>query len=407
MSPVRTLEDLDEGELRGRTVLVRVDFNVPLEEGGRVGDDTRIRATLPTIRHLRQAGARSLLVSHLGRPDGTPDPAFSLAPVAQALSALLDEPVPLLSESPGTPELQERVGGLPEGGVALLENIRFHPGETNGDPELSRALASLAGFFVGEAFGAAHRAHASVVGAAREVRAGGGRAVAGFLMERELHFLGEILKDPERPFVALLGGAKVSGKIDLIEEILERVDRMLVGGAMANTFLRALGLEMGRSLVEEDRVELAADLLERAGDKIVLPVDLVVAAEISPDATVRTVDRTEVGPDDRAGDIGPRTRQFFGRELREARTVTWNGPMGVFEAAPFARGTEELAMVLAEAADAGTVVVVGGGDSAAAAAAAGVTERMTHVSTGGGAALDVLSGNVLPGVEVLETKEGR
>ena len=400
-----TLRDLAPEELGGAHVLVRVDYNVPLTPRGEVGDRTRIEATLPTLRHLAEAGARSVLVSHLGRPDGSPDPDYSLAPVARVLSDLLGREVPLVKESPGSPELEDRVKALVDGEALLLENIRFLAGETDNDPELAKSLGRLGTVFVGEAFGAAHRAHASTVGAARAIRVGGGRAVAGQLMERELRFLGEALADPERPFVAVLGGAKISGKIDLIEAILPRVDRLLVGGAMANTFFRALGLNTGASLVEADRVEMAGELLERAGDRLLLPTDCVVAPEIADDVSTRTVDRTEVEEGDRIADIGPLSREIFASEIAGARTIVWNGPMGVFESPPFAAGTEHVARAIARAADGGAMAVVGGGDSVAAAEMAGVIERMTHVSTGGGAALDLMAGKSLPGVEVLETEE--
>ena len=405
MAQIETLEDVKPDELEGRPVLVRVDFNVPLTEEGGVADDTRLRAALPTLERLREAGARAILVSHLGRPKGPDDPAASLEPVARRLEELLDGPVAFLTDPPGSPSLAEEVGALPDGGVALLENIRFHPGETENDPELGRALGELADLYVGDAFGTAHRAHASTVGAPEAIRERGGRAVAGFLMARELHFLGQALRDPKRPFVAVMGGAKISGKIDLIEAILDRVDRLLVGGAMANTFLRALGLETGASLVEEDRVEVAARILEGAGDRILLPVDCVVAEEISPTARTREVDRTQVRAGDRIGDIGSRTREIFAREIEGAGAVVWNGPMGVFEMAPFAPGTEHVAEALARAAERGALVVAGGGDSAAAAEMFQVTSRLTHVSTGGGASLDLLSGNPLPGVEALNRKE--
>ncbi len=400
-----TLADIPPEELAAVNVLVRVDYNVPLSSSGEVGDRTRIEATLPTLRYLSEAGARTVLVSHLGRPDGAPDPDYSLAPVADVLSELLEREVPLLEDPPGSPELERSVQSIPDGGLALMENIRFLAGETDNDPELAGALAELGMVFVGEAFGAAHRAHASTVGAAREIRRRGGRAVAGHLMERELRFLGDALADPERPFVALLGGAKISGKIDLIEAILPRVDRLLVGGAMANTFFRALGLDTGASLVEEDRVEMAGELLERGGERLLLPVDCVVAPEIGDDVSTRTVDRTEVQADDRIADIGPASRKLFAGEISGARTLVWNGPMGVFESAPFAAGTREVALAAADAADRGSTVVVGGGDSVAAAEMAGVVDRMTHVSTGGGAALDLMAGKSLPGVEVLELTE--
>lgn len=405
MPRIRTLEDLAPTGLEKRPVLVRVDYNVPLTDGGGVADYRRIEATLPTLRHLQDAGARIVLMAHLGRPQGAPAPELSLAPVAESVSDLLEGPVPLLTDPPGSEALQAAVEALEPGGAALLENIRFHPQETRNDPAFARALASLARVFVGEAFGVAHRAHASNVGAARVIREDGGPAVAGFLMERELRFLREAIEAPERPFLAVVGGAKISGKIDLIEAILPRVDRILVGGAMANTFFRALGLETGESLVERDRVAMARELLDRAGDQIVLPVDCVVAAEISSGAETRDVDRSEVPGDARIADIGPRSRELFRREILEARTVVWNGPMGVFEMEAFAEGTSSVARSMAEAADGGALVVVGGGDSALAVEEAELSDRMSHVSTGGGASLDLLAGKSLPGVEILETVE--
>jgi phosphoglycerate kinase len=397
-----TLEELDPKDLKGRAVLVRVDFNVPLDEFGGVAADTRLRGALPTLKHLRDAGARSILVSHLGRPDGGPDPRFSLRPVAERLSGLLGSPVAFRDEAFGSAELRQAIEELPEGGFVLLENIRFHPGETRNDPALARDLANLADLYVGDAFGTAHRAHASTVGAPQRIREKGGKAVAGLLMARELRFLRDTLDAPERPFVVVMGGAKISGKIDLIEAILERADRLLVGGAMANTFFRALGLETGGSLVEIERVEAAGEILERAGDRLILPVDCVVADRIDEDAETREVDRTDIGPGDRVGDIGSRTREIFAREIDGAATVIWNGPMGVFEMAPFEGGTGHVARAMARAADRGAVVVVGGGDSAAAAEHAGVADRLTHISTGGGASLDLMSGNELPGVAVLD-----
>jgi phosphoglycerate kinase len=401
---IRTLSDLTASELQNRRVLVRVDYNVPLGEDGEVSDGTRLDATIPSLALLQGAGARTLLVSHLGRPKG-PDASLSLRPVAATLSKALGAPVPLLKELPGSPELDARTEAIGPGQLALLENIRFHPGETKNDPELCRSLAGLAEVFVGDAFGAAHRTHASTVGAARLIRERGGPVVAGPLMARELHFLHDVLRSPDRPFVAILGGAKISGKIDLIRAILPRIDRLLVGGAMANTFFRALGLEVGASLIEEDRVSMAKDLLDEAGAKLRLPVDCVVADEISASSRTRVVDRGEVPPGARIGDVGPRSREIFSGEVARAATVLWNGPMGVFEMAPFAEGTFHLGRALAEAADRGTVVVVGGGDSAAAAQHAGVAERMTHISTGGGASLDLLAGKELPGVAVLDRVE--
>jgi phosphoglycerate kinase len=399
---VRGLEDLPSGALKGARVLVRVDYNVPLNAEGTVADPIRIESTLPTLRFLLEAGARVLLVSHLGRPDGAPDPAGSLAPVAGWLSKALGRPVPLVTSPPGTPELAEAVSRMGEGELMLLENIRFYPGETRNDPDFAAALGAIADHFVGEAFGTAHRAHASTVGAAEAIRGKGGMALAGFLMERELRFLRESLREPNRPFVAVMGGAKISGKIDLIEAILPEVDRLLIGGAMANTFFRALGLNTGLSLVEEDRVEMAADLLERGGEKILLPVDCVVAPTIDASARTRVVPRAEVGDSDRIGDLGPESVALFQEVLEGAGTVLWNGPMGVFELPPFSAGTLEVARALALATGKGTLSVVGGGDSAAAAEAAGVADQMTHISTGGGASLDLLAGKHLPGVEILD-----
>jgi phosphoglycerate kinase len=398
----RTLADLEAADLAGKRVMVRVDHNVPLDDHGQIVDPIRIQATLPTIRHLVEAGSVVLLVSHLGRPAGAPDPAATLAPVASWLAQALGHPVPLLKDTPGGGALAGAVEALRPGQVALLENIRFLPGETRGDEDLARSLASLAHGFVSDAFGAAHRAHASNVGVPRLLRERGGFAVAGYLMERELRFLRDALREPKRPFVSVMGGAKISGKIDLIEAILPEVDRLLVGGAMANTFLRALGLETGDSLVEEDRVEMARDLLERAGDRLLLPVDVVVARELSAQAQGLVRDRTEVQPGERIGDIGPRTRALFSEAIAGAGTVVWNGPMGIFEMPPFAGGTTEVAQALARATAGGTLSVVGGGDSAAAAEAVGVADQMSHISTGGGASLDLMAGRELPGVEVLE-----
>lgn len=395
-----TLAHLAAAGIHGSRILVRVDYNVPLDDEGRVGDDTRIRETLETLRTLVAGGARVILCAHLGRPDGAPDPRASLRPVATRLEELLGTPVAFSPATVG-PDAAAAVAELAPGGILLLENTRFLPGETRNDPELARGLADLADHYVNDAFGAAHRAHASTEGVARAVRDSGGLAVAGALMERELRFLGAVLESPERPFVAILGGAKISGKIDVIEAILPRVDRLLIGGAMANTFLRALGLETGASLVEEDRVPVARELLDRGGARILLPVDARVAGTISADAETHDVPRDGVGEGDRIGDIGPDTVGLFAGEIAEARTILWNGPMGVFELPPFAEGTVEVARAVAGAADAGATAVVGGGDSAAAAAAAGVTERMTHISTGGGASLEFLAGAALPGVEAL------
>ncbi|GMR12516.1 MAG: phosphoglycerate kinase [Gemmatimonadota bacterium] len=399
----QTIEDLELRSLEGHLVLVRADLNVPLDEEGRVADDTRLRRTLPTLDILVSAGARVVVLSHLGRPGGETVPALSLAPVAAELDSLLKARVQFCRETVGV-EVEEARANLDPGEVLLLENTRFHPEERANDPQWAASLAEGAHTYVNDAFGAAHRAHASTEGVARVIRSRGGVAVAGLLMALELRFLGEALADPVRPFVAVLGGAKISGKIDVIHALLPRVDRLIIGGAMANTFLMALGLEVGDSLVEEDRVAVARTVLEEAGDKVLLPVDVVVAADITEGSVTRTVPRESVGPHDLIGDIGSESSVLFSRVLAGAETVVWNGPMGVFEMSPFAGGTLELARSAAAAADAGKTVIVGGGDSAAAAVSAGVADRLTHISTGGGAALELLAGGELPGVAALNDR---
>lgn len=396
MSPKRTLASLDPARLDGQRALVRVDFNVPIKNGT-VADATRIRAALPTIQYLRERGARVILCSHLGRPKGRPDPEFSLRPVVGELERLLGAPVAFIPDptAPDAPALTRR---LPRGGVLLLENTRFHPGEEKNDPELARVYAGLGDLFVNDAFGAAHRAHATTEGVARVLKP----AVSGFLMELELKFLGEALHRPKRPFVAVLGGAKISGKIDLIEALLPKVDRLLLGGAMACTFFRALGLETGNSLVEADRVEMARDLLARAGERIELPTGVVIATELSSQAETRAVGREAIPPGWSVFDIDPGTEAVFRDHTLSAGTIIWNGPMGVFETPPFDHGTRAIADAMAEASARGAITVVGGGDSAAAVAQAGLGNRMTHVSTGGGAALEFLEGKELPGVAALD-----
>lgn len=401
--PTKTVADLPDEVIPGARILVRVDFNVPLDPQGRITDDIRIVRALPTLSYLLQRGGRLVVTSHLGRPKGGFDPAFSLRPVAEHLATLLDFPVRFCPELVG-PKAEKQVEALADGELLLMENTRFYEGETKNDPVLSRALADLADLYVNDAFGSAHRAHASTVGAAEVIRSRGREAVAGFLMEKELRFLGMALEAPERPFVAVLGGAKISGKIEVIQSLLPKVDKLLVGGAMANTFFLALGLEVADSLVEEDRVELARETLQEAGDKLVLPVDCVVGSEISETAVTREVERTGVQPGEKIGDIGTGTRALFGKALEGAGTVVWNGPMGVFEMAPFAEGTLSVARSVAGVTDAGGVTVVGGGDSAAAAEEAGVVDRLSHVSTGGGASLEFLSGTTLPGVAALDTR---
>jgi len=398
----QTLTDLDAATLTGRAVVVRADLNVPLDHG-LITDDQRIRASVPTLRILLDAGARVVVLSHLGRPKGRVDPELSLAPVAGRLEELLGSPVAFVPESAG-PEAAAAVAALPEGTVALLENTRFLSGETENDPELAASWASLGDIFVNDAFGTAHRAHASTAGLARAMVAKGGVAVAGLLMARELRFLEEVLRMPERPFVAIIGGAKISGKIDVISALLPRVDRLLIGGAMANTFFRALGLETGASLVEESALGLALGLVEQGGERLVLPLDCIVADEMAPGVPIRAVSRTDVSGSDKILDIGPETRTLFADMIEASRSIVWNGPMGVFEIDDFAEGTIAIAEAVARACAQGALGVVGGGDSAAAAHRAGVADRLTHVSTGGGASLELLAGAPLPGVDALSNR---
>jgi phosphoglycerate kinase len=398
------LRDLAPADLKGRRVLVRVDYNVPLDQDGTVADDTRITATLPTLHMLREAGARVVLLSHFGRPKGKPVPAMSLRPVAEHLAGVLGSEVRFVGSTVGA-EAKAAAGEMADGDVVLLENTRFLPGEEANDDELARQLADLGDVYVNDAFGAAHRAHASTAGVAEVLRGMGKPAVAGLLMQRELDYLGGALAAAERPFVAVLGGAKISGKIEVIEHLLPKVDRLLIGGAMANTFFRALGHDTGASLVEEERVDLARTLLDRAGPKLVLPSDAIVAREVQPGEEIRVVSRESIPENFRALDIGPQTVAEFSGELESARTILWNGPMGVAEIPDFARGTEAVAEAIAAASDRGAVTIVGGGDSAAAVAALNLAERMSHVSTGGGASLEFLEGKTLPGVAALTDRE--
>ena len=397
----QTIADLPDSDIRGRRALVRVDFNVPLDERQHVSDDTRIRAALPTLEYLAERKARVVVLSHLGRPKGKPEPKYSLEPVSRHLAGLTKYPVRFV-ETTDTDEALKATNTLRDGEILLLENTRFLGGEEKNDERLARALAQLGDFYVNDAFGAAHRAHASTEGVAHHLKP----AVAGFLMEKELRYLGRALADPERPFVAILGGAKISGKIDVIEQLLPKVDRLLIGGAMACTFFRAMGLETGTSLVEEDRIPMAKELLARSGDKLVLPNDAVVAPSIEENGKTRTVSREAVPADQAMLDIGPRSVELFANEISRARTVIWNGPMGVFETKPFDEGTRRVAEAIAEATDGGATTIVGGGDSAAAVAQLGLEDRMSHVSTGGGASLEFLEGKPLPGVAVLDDARG-
>ncbi|HEV2306357.1 MAG TPA: phosphoglycerate kinase [Candidatus Acidoferrales bacterium] len=387
-----------ELDMKGKRVFIRVDFNVPLENGN-VADDTRIRATLPTLTLAMQSGARVVVASHLGRPKGKPDATYSLAPVAARLKELLGKPVIFSSDCIGQ-EAESRSGALKDGDLLLLENLRFHPEEEKNDEQFSRQLAKLCdGLFVNDAFGAAHRAHASVVGITKFVK----QAAAGFLMERELSYLGKAITNPERPFLAILGGAKVSDKIEVIENLMKIANAMLIGGAMAYTFFRAKKFTTGKSLVEEDKVELALTLLGEArerGFRIILPVDHVLAR--SPEESETQISNVEATPADWMGlDIGPKTIELFSCEIAAAKTIVWNGPLGMFERPAFANGTLAIARALADATQRGATSIVGGGDSVAAVEQAGVTDKISHISTGGGASLEFLAGEKLPGVEAL------
>lgn len=383
----------------GRRVLVRVDYNVPIK-GGEVTDDTRIVASMPSLRYLLEKGARLVLMSHLGRPDGKPDPKYSLRPVAARLERLLRQPVAFASDCVG-PEVEAQARGLKDGQVLLLENLRYHAEEEANDPAFAGRLASLGEMYVDDAFGTAHRAHASTEGVPRVLKP----AVAGFLMLKELEYLGKALDQPVRPFVAVVGGAKISGKIDVLTQLIQKVDRLLIGGAMMFTFLRAAGRPTGRSLVEEDRIDMARAVTaeaEKRGVDLVLPVDTIASS--APDGTApgRVVRLDDLAAADMGVDIGPTTLRLFGEKLRDAKTVLWNGPLGIFEVPAFAEGTVGVARVLADAASRGATVIVGGGDSVAAVQQTGLAERFTHLSTGGGASLEFLEGKVLPGVAVLE-----
>ncbi len=389
----KTVKDLRD--LEGTHALVRVDYNVPLE-GGRITDDTRIRASLPTLEYLIEGGARLALASHLGRPKKGPAPELGLEPVAARLGELLQREVPMAPDCVGD-EVRRRSEALGNGGVLLLENVRFHPEEEKNDPAFARRLAedTRSTVFVNDAFGSAHRAHASTEGVSHHVKA----SVAGFLMEKEVRYLDMAVHPKERPLVAVLGGAKVSDKIQVIEALLERVDSLLVGGGMAYTFFRAKGYETGKSLVEEDKVGLARDLLKKSAGKIQLPADHVVASRFAADAEVKTLPSNEIPQAWMGLDIGPVTRRAYAERIGAARIVVWNGPMGVFEMKPFAEGTLAVARAMAESRG---VTIVGGGDSVAAVTRMGLAGEIDHVSTGGGASLEFLAGETLPGVACLQ-----
>ncbi len=392
-----TVRDID---LKGKRVLVRVDFNVPLE-GSKITDDTRIRAAVPTLKYiLEQKPKAVILMSHLGRPKDGPDPKFSLAPAAPALEALLGTKVAFASDSIGD-VADKAVADLPDGGVLLLENTRFYKGDEKNDPEFAKKLAAHGDVFVNDAFGSAHRAHASTEGVTKYLP-----AVSGLLMEKEIDYLSTTLESPKRPFIAILGGAKVSDKIEVIESLLGKVDHLLIGGGMANTFFKAQGRALGKSLVEADAVETASKLLEKSSGKLVLPVDAIIGDAFDNNANTKVISVADGVPDGWSiYDIGPKTIELFKQHLSDAKTVVWNGPMGVFEMSNFAKGTNAIAQILAQQTDNGAITIIGGGDSAAAVEASGLASRITHISTGGGASLEMLEGKALPGVVALKDKE--
>jgi phosphoglycerate kinase len=391
-----TVSDIN---FRGRKVLLLVDFNVPLDKEQRITDDRRIRSALPTIEKIMKDGGKVIACSHLGRPKGKPVPEMSLRPVAARLSELLGKEVRFAEDCIG-PEASNLIGRMKEGDCVLLENLRFHAEEEKNDPGFAKKLAALGDIYVNDAFGSAHRAHASTEGVTRYFS----QSVAGFLMEKELRYLGQALADPVRPFAAILGGAKISGKIDVIQNLLGKVDLLLIGGGMVFTFAKAMGYSIGDSLLEEDKIELAKEIIEEAKksrSKLVFPTDAVVASDISETAKTEVVPLDKI-PDGKKGlDIGPKTIKLFTSELKDAKTVVWNGPMGVFEYKPFATGTVAIARILADITARGAITVVGGGDSAAAVSKAGLDDKLSHISTGGGASLEFLEGKVLPGVAAL------
>jgi phosphoglycerate kinase len=387
----KTVKDID---LKGKRVLMRVDFNVPMQDD-KVTDDKRIKASLPTIKYVLDQGASLILMSHLGRPKGGPDPEFSLRAAAEVLSSHLGSPVKMAPDTVG-PQVEAMAKELKPGEVLMLENTRFHKGEEKNDLELAKQMAALAEVYVNDAFGSAHRAHSSTEGVAQFLP-----AVSGFLMEQELEYLGRAVANPEHPYIAILGGAKISDKIDVVEKLLSKADKLVIGGGMANTFLAAKGLDMQDSLVEESSLETARSILQKSGAKLILPVDAVIADKFEAEANMQVVDVDKIPAGWRMMDVGPKTLELYKQALNGAKLIVWNGPVGVFEMPKFAEGTFALAKLLAES---GATTVIGGGDSASAVKKAGVAKQMTHVSTGGGASLEFLEGKELPGVAALMDK---
>ncbi len=390
---------IDKVDLKNKRILVRVDFNVPLDEKQNITDDIRIRASLPTINKIINDGGKAILMSHMGRPKGERKPEFSLKPAAERLSELLGKNVLFTNDCIGD-EVNQTVKSMNAGDVLLLENVRFYEGETKNDPELAKQLASLGDVYINDAFGSAHRAHASTEGVTKYITI----CAAGYLMQKELDYLGSALAEPERPYCAVLGGAKISGKIDVLNNLIDKVDTLAVGGGMAFTFFKAQGREIGKSLLEEEKIEMAAGILqkiEKSNTRLLLPVDIVVASEFKNESPATTVSVDNIPADQMGLDIGPETIKLFNNELLKSKTIVWNGPMGVFEMDNFAKGTFAVAKSLSDATLNGSVTVIGGGDSAAAINKAGLSDKVSHVSTGGGASLEFLEGKTLPGVAAL------
>ncbi len=390
---------IDKVNLKGQRVLVRVDFNVPYDENMNITDDLRITAALPTIKKIISEGGKCILMSHLGRPKGAPNPKYSLKPVAVRLGELLDMDVKFAPDCVGE-QVKAIVNSLKEGEVLLLENLRFHAEEEKNDPAFAQQLSELGDVYINDAFGSAHRAHASTEGVTKYIKV----CAAGYLMQKELNYLGEAISNPVRPFTAILGGSKISGKIDVIENLLPKVDNLLIGGGMAYTFYKAMGYEIGKSLLEEEKIDLAKETLEKfkkSNAKVLLPVDNVVADEFKNESPAVIVDSNKIPADKMGLDVGPKTIEEFRKVILESKTIIWNGPLGVFEFDNFAKGTNAIAHALAEATEKGAITIIGGGDSAAAIKKAGLEDKVSHVSTGGGASLEFLEGKILPGVAAL------